>query len=227
VAETAMTLAYVLEGSLRLMHPLMPFITEELWQRIPRPRSRHSSIAFGPYPTPEQERSARDLVVDARMEVLQGVISAARTVRSEHNVDNKAEVQVRVRSNNPQTLSFLREHADSIRFIVKTAGLPVFEAAGGAREAGWTMGVVPSSEGPIEVLVNLKGLVEPSEELARIERELKKIDKELLAIDKKLGSPGFVDRAPKEVVDEARIQRQALVDAKDRLVAARQLVAEL
>jgi valyl-tRNA synthetase len=227
VAETATTLAYVLEGSLRLMHPIMPFITEELWQRVPHPRSRHSSIAFGPYPTPDEERSARDLVVDARMEILQGVISAARTVRSEHSVDKAEGLQVRVRSNNPETLSFLREHADSFRFVVKTAGLPVFEAAGGAREAGWTMGVVPSGEGPIEVLVNLKGLVQPSEERARIERELKKIDKDLLAIDKKLGSPGFVDRAPKEVVEEARTQRQALVDARDRLMAALQLVAEL
>jgi valyl-tRNA synthetase len=227
VGETATTLAYVFEGSLRLLHPLIPFITEELWQRVPRPRSRRASIAFGPFPTPDEERAARDPIIDVRMEMLQGVISGARTVRSEHNVDNKAEVQVRVRSNNPQTLSFLREHADSIRVLVRTAGLPAFEAAGGAREAGWTLAVVPSGEGSIEVLVNLKGLVPPSEELARIEREMKKIDKELVAIDKKLGSPGFVDRAPKEVVDETKAQRQALVDAKNRLDAARQLVTEL
>src|SRR5205085_7961999 len=117
-----------------------------LWQRLPRPRSRRASIAFGPFPTADEERAARDPVVDARMDTLQGVISATRTVLSEHDVEKKAEVQVRIRSDNPQTLSFLREHADSIRAFVKTAGPPAFESAGGAREAGWTMAVVPSGE---------------------------------------------------------------------------------
>ncbi len=227
VAETAATLVYVLEGSLRLMHPLMPFITEELWQRIPRPRSRRASVAFGPYPTPSEEGAAIDPAVDASMAVLQGVISAARTVRAEHGVDHKAEVPLRVRSSSPETLAFLREHAESIRFIVKTAGAPSYEASGAAREAGWTLAVVPSAQGPIEVLVGLKGLVDPGDERARIDRETKKIDKDLAAIDKKLGSPGFVDRAPQEVIDEARAQRQSLLDARARLEAARKLVEEL
>ncbi len=227
VAETQATLAYVLEGSLRLLHPLTPFITEELWQRVPRPRSRKSSVAFGPYPTEASESASRDPDVDAWMETLQAVISAARTVRSEHDVDKKAEVPMRVRSGNPEAIAFLRGHADAIRFLVKTRGEPGFEAPGGSREAGTTLSVVPSARGPIEVLVGLRGLVDPQAELARIERELKKLEKELALLEKKLGSPGFVDRAPKEVVDEAKAQRSALVDAKARLEAARELAAEL
>jgi valyl-tRNA synthetase len=227
VAETQTTLASVLEGSLRLLHPLIPFITEELWQRMPRPRSRHATIAFGPYPTGDDERGARDPEVDAWMAILQGVISAARSIRSEHDVNHKAEVPMRVRSGSPEVLAFLRGHAASIRFLVKTSGEPSFEAPGGAREAGTTVSVVPSEHGPIEVLVGLKGLVDPGGEKARIERELRKIDKELATIDKKLSSPGFVDRAPVEVVEETKVQRRSLVEAKARLEAGRRLADEL
>ncbi len=227
VPETQDTLAYVLEGSLRLMHPLMPFLTEELWQRVPKPASRKASIAFGPYPTPDSETAAHDPSVEAQMELLQAVISAARTVRSEHNVDKKADVPMRVRSSSPETVAFLRGHHEAIRLLVKTAGEPSFEASSGARERGTTLSVVPAAAGSVEVLVGLKGLVTKDEEVARIDRELKKIDKELAAMDKKLSAPGFVDRAPREVVVESRQQRQALVDARERLVAARKVAEEL
>jgi valyl-tRNA synthetase len=227
VPETRITLAYVVEGSLRLLHPLVPFISEELWQRLPRPRSRQASIAFGPYPTGEDERPARDIEIETRMEILQAVISAARTVRSEHDIDKRAEVPMRVRSDSPAVLGSVRENAESIAVLVKTRGEPVFEATGGAREPGTIVSVVASPRGSIEVFVGLKGLVDPQAEAARIERELKRIDKELAALEKKLGAPGFVDRAPKEVVDEARSQREALLDSKARLEAGRELVKEL
>jgi valyl-tRNA synthetase len=227
VPETQATLAYVLEGSLRLMHPLMPFLTEELWQRLPRPASRKASIAFGPYPTPDSESASRDADVESHMAMLQEVISAARTVRSEHGIDHKAEVPMRVRSNSPQVLSFLRGHHEAIRLLVKSAGEPVFEAQSGERERGTTVGVVPHALGAIEVLVGLKGLVSRAEEIARIDREINRIKKDLAAIEKKLSSPGFVDRAPPEVVEESRRQRQALVEALERLAAARKVADEL
>ncbi|MDP9036471.1 MAG: valine--tRNA ligase [Myxococcota bacterium] len=227
VPEAQATLSYVLEGSLRLLHPMMPFITEELWQRLPKPSSRRVSIAFGPFPTAESERAAADPDVDAWMDLLKAVVTAARTVRSEHGVDKWASVPMRIRSATPEVLAFLREHGEAIRILVRTAGDPVFEAVGGAREAGSTLSVVPSEHGPIEILVALKGLVEPDAERARIERELKKLDKELAAVGKKLASPGFVERAPAEIVQEAEAQRSSMLDAKVRLEAARRLAEEL
>jgi valyl-tRNA synthetase len=226
VPETQTTLAYVLEGSLRLLHPLMPFITEELWQRVPRPPSRKASVAFGPYPTPERERAALDPEVDGWMELLKEVVSAARTVRSEHDLDKKADIRIGLRSASADVLAFLREQVEAIRVLVKTKD-EAFEVPGGPRESGTTVSVVPSAHGPIEVLVPLKGLVTREAESARIDREIKKIDRDLAALDKKLGSPGFVDRAPKEVVEEARAQRAALVEARARLEAAKELLGEL
>ena len=226
-AETRETLAYVLEGSLRLMHPLMPFVTEELWQRVKRPPSRAASIAFGPYPTKVGERAARDVDTETWMELLKAVISAARTIRSEHDIDNKAEVTLLVRSESGAVLDFLGQHLEAIRLLVKTRGNPSLQPLGTPREPGTTLSVVSSPHGPIEVLVVLKGLVEPGSEASRIDRELKKIERDLAALDKKLGSPGFADRAPKELVEEAHQQRRSLLEAKARLEAARKLVDEL
>ncbi len=226
VPETRATLAYVLEGSLRLMHPLMPFITEELWQRVPRPASRKASVAFGPFPTSDDERGSLDPATEAWMEVFKGVVSAGRTVRSEHDLDKDKDIPFAVRAS-PEVLAFLRGHAGSIRTLLRTRGEPVFEAPGGSREPGTTVSMVASTQGPIEVLVPLKGLVTEEAEKERIDRNLKKIAKELSSLDKKLGSPGFVDRAPKELVDEARQQRASLLEAKARLEAARDLAKEL
>jgi valyl-tRNA synthetase len=226
VPETRATLAYVLEGSLRLLHPLMPFITEELWHRVPRPASARESLAFGPFPTRDDERASLDPSTEAWMDLLKAVISAGRTIRSEHDLE-KAEILVAIRSASPEVLVFLRGHADAIRSLLRTEGPPVFEAAGGPRAPGTAVGMVASMQGPIEVLVPLKGLVTADAEKARIDRNLKKIGKDLGALEKKLGSPGFVDRAPKEVVDEARQQRESLLEAKARLEATRDLAREL
>ena len=227
VAEARQTLAFVLEGSLRLMHPLMPFITEELWQRVPRPASRKASVAFGPFPGFGDDGGGHAPNVEAQMGMLQEIVSAARTVRSEHGIDWKAEVAMAVRSDSPAVFTFLHEHTDAIALLVKTRGAPVLEGRGGTREAGTTVSVVSGAHGPIEVLVGLKGLVEKDAELARIDRELKKVERDLATLDKKLASAGFVGRAPPEVVEEARTQRVTFEEARKRLEEARVLAAEL
>jgi valyl-tRNA synthetase len=226
VPETQATLAYVLEGSLRLLHPLMPFLTEELWQRVPRPASRKATLAFGPYPTRDDERAFVDAETEGWMDLLKAVISAARTVRSEYEL-KRAEVPLRVRSASAEVIAFLRAQKETVSMLTISRGEPVFEGPGAAREAGTTVSVVPSTHGPIEVLVALKGLVSADSERVRLDREEKKIKKDLAALEKKLASPGFVDRAPREVVDESRAQRAALLDALARLEAARKLVDEL
>ncbi len=224
VAATKGTLLFVLDSSLRLLHPFVPFVTEELWQRLPGTKPA-KSIALCEYP--DAEAIPRDEAVLGLMATFQAVVSAARTIRSEHEVKPGDEVPLRLRASADAALAFAKARAATIKVLVKTVGNPVFEPTGGPRPAGSMTGVVPSPDGPIEVLVGLKGLVTKDAELARIDRELKKLDKDLAAIDKKLGSPAFVDKAPKEVVEEAREQRKRIEEAKARLVEARGLAEEL
>ncbi|MDB4944759.1 MAG: Valyl-tRNA synthetase [Labilithrix sp.] len=222
--ETRLVLAHVLETSLRLLHPLMPYLSEELWQRTPRPASRRSSIAFGPFPT------AADATVDEQvlrdMDVFKAVVGAVRTIRAEHGIERKADLALAIRSDSEAARAFVTEHLRAMSFLVGSSA-PVVEATGGARQAGTSVSVVPTGLGAIEVHVGLKGHVTKEGEITRIERALKGIEKDLGMIEKKMSSKNFLERAPKEVIDETNAQKQQLVDARGRLEEARRLAEEL
>jgi valyl-tRNA synthetase len=224
-AETRATLVHVLDASLRALHPLMPFVTEDLWQRLPAAGPRAKSIALAPYPTRDVD-GAPDAAVDREMATLQLVIGAARTVRSEHGLA-KPPLPLRIRTDQPELAAQLTTHAKAIETLVRTAGPITVEPSNAERPAGSVVTAVATDLGTASVLVTLKGLVTAEEELARVDRELKRIDKDLAALAKKLGSPGFVDRAPPEVVEESRQQKTALTEARERVVAARALADEL
>jgi valyl-tRNA synthetase len=222
--ETRVVLAHVLETSLRLLHPLMPYLTEELWQRSPRPADRWTSIAFGPYPSeldaPVDEKLLRE------MDVFKAVVGAVRTIRAEHGIERKADLPLTLRAESDDARAFVTERLQAMQFLVGCSA-PVVEKTGGARMPGTAVSVVPSAFGAIEVLVGLKGHVTKADELVRIERGLKSIEKDLGAIDKKMSSKNFLERAPKEVIDETNAQKQQLLDARARLEEARRLADEL
>jgi valyl-tRNA synthetase len=223
--ETQTTLAHVLDASLRAMHPLMPFVTEDLWQRLPRPEGHARSIALAPYPTSEVD-AKRDAEVDREMATLQAVITTARTVRAEHGLV-KPPLPLRVRTDQPELAAQLATHAKAIESQVRTVGPVVVEPLELDRPPGTIVTTVTTALGAVSLLVTLKGLVTKEEELARIEKELKRVEKDLAALKKKLGSPGFVDRAPKEVVEESKSQLASLEEARERLIAARAFADEL
>jgi len=222
--ETRATLVHVLDVSLRLMHPLMPYVTEELWQRL-RHTGAPISIALACYPGEADGKV--DENVDREMARLQAVIVAARTVRSEHEVHPAAQVPLTLRTDSPSLVADLARGEHAIQTLAKTAGRVMVEPVGGPRAPGTVVTVVATDQGAVELLVGLRGLVEATKERTRIDREMKRIDKDVAALDKKLGSPGFVDRAPPEVVVESKAQRAALIDARARLDEARKLADEL
>ncbi len=228
VEETKGTLAKVLETSLRLMAPLMPFITEELWQRLPKAPTKVASIGLAPYP--ESTEAPADKRADDDMTLLMNVISAARTIRSEHDVGFKTAVPLTIRSANEAALTVLRDNVGAFSFLVNPSGAPAFEGESDVREPGAAISVVSTSLGNqrgVVVQIGLKGIVSAADQKERLERSLKTVVKDLGAVDKKLGSKGFVDRAPKEVIDEANAQRAALFEKKARLEEELKRVDEL
>jgi valyl-tRNA synthetase len=157
------------------------------------------------------------------MALLQAVISAARTIRSEHEVHPAAVVRLVLRSSDPKVRAVLASELVTIRTLVKTTGDPEIVPAGGGRPPGSVMSVA----GEVEVLVELRGLVDGSKEDARVEREIKKADKDIAVLEKKLGTPSFAERAPAEVVVETKNQLDALRRRRVQLDEARELAREL
>jgi valyl-tRNA synthetase len=219
--ETSRVLAHVIEAALRALHPFMPFLTEELWHRVPRPQNATESLATACYPQSSDGRS--DPQAEQEMSILQQVIVAARTIRSEHEVHPGAEIPLVLRAADCAVRECLTREQISIKTLVKTTGAPCIEASGGERPKGSVMSVA----GPVEVMVGLKGLVEPARELERVEREIKKTEKDLAMLEKKLGLPSFVDKAPAEVVRETRENFDALKRKREQLNHARELATEL
>ncbi|MBM4361623.1 MAG: valine--tRNA ligase [Deltaproteobacteria bacterium] len=219
-SETRDTLAHAIEVSLRALHPYIPFLTEELWQRVPRPAGRPPSVALAPYPTEADGRP--DPAAERDMATLMAVITAARTIRSEHEVHPAGRVSLRLQSADPSTRALLEAEHRSISALVKTDGAPAV-VSGGDRPRGYAISVA----GDVEVLVGLLGLVEPAREAERIERSLKKLGKDLAGLEKRLSDPKFLGNAPPEVVTEAREQRAQLERQRARLEDERGLVAEL
>jgi valyl-tRNA synthetase len=220
-AESTATLTHALETSLRALHPFVPFLTEELWQRTPRPADSPISIALAPFPTARDGRP--DPEAERQIGILQDAISAARTIRSEHEVHPGALVPLVLRSADPAIRDLLTSEIVAIRTLVKTEGDPSIEPVGGARPTGYVMSVA----GEVEVLVGLKGLVEAGKEIARIEREIKKVEKDTAVMEKKLASSSFVEKAPPDVVAQAKEQLGALRRTRERLEEARSLAKEL
>lgn len=138
----------------------------------------------------------------------------------------KATAPVSLRTDGDAARALLEARLGAIALLVKSEA-PVVEKTGGPRAAGTTTSIVPSALGPVEVHVGLKGLVTKSKELARIERELKRIDKDLGAIEKKASSKAFLEKAPKEVIDETNALKKQLLEARARLEESRTLADEL
>jgi valyl-tRNA synthetase len=219
-AETRATLAHVLESALRALHPFMPFITEELWQKLPRPEGRPISIALAPYPTAEDGREDAD--AERRMNVVMAAIGAARSVRSEHGLERTVKVPLELRAADPAVRELLEQQRVVIERLVNTDSFTI-AAPGGERPRG----TVVSVAGDVEVLVGLLGLVDGKKEKERVERLLKKVRKDVEVMEKRLANPKFVEGAPAEVVAEAREQLAQLKRQEAHLIEAQKLADEL
>lgn len=157
------------------------------------------------------------------MTIVMRAVSAARSVRSEHEVHPTARVPLELRTADAAVRELLVREARFIEFLVGTEGALTVAEPGGPRAPG----TVVSVAGDVEVLVGLRGLVEPNKERERVQRRLKKVEKDITVLEKRLSNPSFVDNAPAEVVAEARDQRARLVGERARLNEALALASEL
>ena len=196
------TLLYVFESSLRLLHPFMPFITEELWQNLPH---KGESIVIAPYP--EFNAEMVDARSESHTEVIQDIVAKVRNIRSEKNVNAKLQVPVRIATTDPELASLL---TDAREYIFKLAQVSQLEVV--PELSGDTM-AVQSVAGGLALEVALAGLIDLQAEKSRLNKEMEKVRREIDGLERKLSSASFVDRAPRDVVEE---NRRRLADYQDQ-----------
>jgi valyl-tRNA synthetase len=195
-------LLYVFESALRLLHPFMPFLTEELWQNIPH---KGESIVVAAYP--EFDRALEDAAAESQTEMIQDVIVKVRNIRSEKNVDPKQGVVLRVAAEDREIATLLSAAKEYIFKLAGVKDLEILPQLRGDKDAAHAVAAGCALEVP------LAGLVDLGAERARLERELDRVRKEIDKLDRKFSNASFVAQAPTAVVEE---NRRRLADYQDQ-----------
>ena len=205
---TRSILAYVLDNTMRLLHPFMPFITEEIWQNLPH---QGESITTASWPQANPALTDADAAGD--MKLLVEVIRSVRNIRSEVNTPLSKKVDMFLKAKDEKTLSTLENNRGYIvRFCNPDAlsiGLEV-----NAPEKAMTAVVTG-----LEIIMPLEGLINIDEEIARLEKEKEKLNKEVERVQKKLANEGFVKKAPEKVIEEERAKEQDYVEKRNAVEA--------
>ncbi len=184
-------LTHVLDNMLRLLHPIMPFVTEEIYQKLP---NHGESVMIAPYPKPDT--AWNDAAAEAEMELVMALVSRVRAIRAELQIPFSVELRAIVKCRNAETEAKAKAHEQSFLSLTKAAGITFDTAA--ARPPQSATGVLADAE----IYVPLTGIIDFDKEIGRIQRELAKVQKELAMFDKKFGDENFMKNAPEEVVEK-------------------------
>ncbi|NLC20868.1 MAG: class I tRNA ligase family protein, partial [Halomonadaceae bacterium] len=221
---TRRTLVRVLETILRLAHPMMPYISEEIWQRIAPLAGRASgdgseSIMNQPWPQAASDRV--DEAATRDIEWLKGVIVAVRNIRAEMNIAPGKPLDILLTKGGSADRERLEANR---RFLAKLAKL---ESATWLDDPAQAPLSATQLVGDMEVLVPMADLIDKEVELARLTREIEKQDKLISGIEKKLGNESFVAKAPEAVVEKERGKLKEYQTARDLLIEQRDKIAAL
>ncbi|ASS92063.1 MULTISPECIES: valine--tRNA ligase [Aeribacillus] len=204
---TRSILAYVLDQTLRLLHPFMPFITEEIWQHLPH---QGESITIASWPVVRQELS--DEKAANEMKLLVDVIRSVRNIRAEVNTPMKKQVDMIIHAHSEEVKNQLEKNRSYLERFCNPSSLTIdtnIEAPDKAMTA-----VVSGAE----VFLPLEGLINVEEEIKRLEKELEKWNKEVERVQKKLANEGFIKKAPKEVVEEERAKEKDYLEKQQAVL---------
>jgi valyl-tRNA synthetase len=186
-ADAAAVLAWTLERTLRLLHPIMPFVTEEVWRRF----GISESIVIAEWPEPHPEH--RDADAERRLAFAEDVVTAIRTFRSVHGLAPGTELRARVRTD-PDRRTILGDLDEEIRRLARLGELELTEAP--LDPSGAARLMVDGAE----VVIPLQGILDPTEECDRIRKRLRDVDVDAERAKSKLTNEGFLTKAPGHVV---------------------------
>src|SRR6202158_794931 len=204
-------LTHVFDYALRLLHPIMPFITETLWQRLPSPvaTDRCEFLAIAPWPLPHPVSKSETGSI-ARFDLVREAVSALRQIRSDYAIPPGKSIDAIIRSR--ANAGIFTDHARLIgqlsRATVKVGASPTDAAAGHS--------VLPDGS---EVIVPLGGLVDLAKECGKLRGELEQLEIQLQSLSKRLRNEGFTSRAPAAVVESERNKEDEWIKRREQLAA--------
>lgn len=210
---TRSILAYVLDQTMRLLHPFMPFITEEIWQNLP---TSGESITTASWPVVDEA-----LVFDqaaTEMKLLVEIIRSVRNSRAEVNTPLSKKIKMMVKAKDGSVLAILEKNRGYIERFCNPEEL-VLGVELAAPDKAMTAVVTGA-----EIILPLEGLINIDEEIARLEKEVEKLNKEVERVQKKLSNEGFVKKAPEKVIEEERAKQQ---DYSEKRAAVQERLNEL
>ncbi|WP_198246540.1 valine--tRNA ligase [methane-oxidizing endosymbiont of Gigantopelta aegis] len=217
---TRRTLLSVLEQLLRVAHPLIPFITEEIWQRVaPLAGIEGETIMLQPYPEADSAQIDSDAI--EQIQWVMDFILGTRRIRGEMNIAPGKPLPVLLQNGNTKDKAFVE---NSQAYLLKLGRLASIE---------WLDENVPEPEsaialvGEMRILIPMAGLIDKAAELARLDKEIQKIEKELPRIEGKLNNPKFIDKAPADVIEKEKQKQNRLQKHLQELLEQREKIATL
>jgi len=206
---TRRTLVRVLETILRMAHPIIPFITEEIWQKIaPLAGVSGETVMLQPYP--EADESKIDAKAEKEMQWVMDFIVGIRKIRSGMNIPPSKPLPVLLSNGSAQDIAWLDANEAFIKSLAKTESITWLADGEEAPESATSL------VGEMKLLVPMAGLIDKDAELARLDKEIDKLEKEVKRLDGKLSNEKFVSKAPAEVVDK---EKAKLADAQSSLAS--------
>ena len=206
----------LLSAVLRLLHPFMPFITEEIWQKLPGTRG---SIMAAPYP--EADAALIDPHAEAELAMVMGCIIAIRNLRAEMNVPPAVQVKAYIHSPIDQAIQGLHKHRQSISLLAKVADLHFNDASGPPPSAARAV------VGNVDIYLPLAGIIDFTEEERRLSREIEKLGKDLTAAQRKLSNEDFLGKAPAQVVQKEKEKLNSWTEKLTKLKNHRERIKQL
>lgn len=217
---TRRTLARVLEVVLRLAHPFMPFITEEIWQRLKAPAGvQGETLMLQPWPVANEARI--DAAAEGDIEWVKALMLGVRQIRGEMKISMAKRIDIIVANASAEDQRRLADFEPLLNKLAKLESVRVLAAGEEAPMSATTL------VGEMEVLVPMAGLIDKDAELARLDKEIGRLEGEVKRVGGKLGNEGFVAKAPAEVLEKERAKLAEAEQALAKLVDQRQRIATL
>ncbi|MFH1593420.1 MAG: valine--tRNA ligase [Candidatus Omnitrophota bacterium] len=199
-AHTQITLYKVLEKSLRMLHPIMPFITEDIWQRFPREHGTNS-IMITKWPRVQKPFISKSF--DAEMDLLISIIQAVRNLRATWRIEHSKEVDIYLKAKK-RDLAGIEKNAVYIKRLARVGKLELSTYTVKLEHAAFAV------IGEVEISIPLEGIIDLDKEKRRLKEKLEHLESELGSVESKLKNKGFVSKAPEAVVKKAKDRKEEL-----------------